>query len=202
VALVGAPVRWPVFQQTLVVRVGPFAPAVIRIVTGLCGQDRLVVDQSLVIVKIDFTVIVGDGYFRIHAGRITESPRNPTCGRQVGSVEDVTMPQVPGPVPSPYSPQGSDEQLWRRPAGEPPSVSAPTEPAATYTGPPPMISAGPHWRPRTLIQVPSARALPPQDDAVLDEQERSARTVTYGVGMVAGAIALIVLIVLCGRVIF
>jgi hypothetical protein len=73
---------------------------------------------------------------------------------------------------------------------------------ANYTGPPPTVSAGPQWRPRTLIQVPPAHKLPPQDDGVLDEQERSARTVSYGVGMVAGAIALIVLIVLCGRVIF
>jgi hypothetical protein len=53
-----------------------------------------------------------------------------------------------------------------------------------------------------LIQVPAARKLPAQDDDVLDEEERAARTVSYGVGMVAGAIALIVLIVLCGRVVF
>jgi len=53
-----------------------------------------------------------------------------------------------------------------------------------------------------MIRVPPARALPPQDDVLLDEQERGARTVTYGVGMVAGAVALIVLIVLCGRVLF
>jgi hypothetical protein len=105
-------------------------------------------------------------------------------------------------VPSPYSQQGSDEQLWRRPASEPPETSPPIPPAASYTGPPPTRSAGPAWRPRTLIKVPPARQLPPQDDAALDEQERSARTVSYGVGMVAGAIALIVLIVLCGRVIF
>ncbi len=44
--------------------------------------------------------------------------------------------------------------------------------------------------------------MPPQDDAVLDEQDKAARTITYGVGMVAGAIALIVLIVLCGRALF
>jgi hypothetical protein len=53
-----------------------------------------------------------------------------------------------------------------------------------------------------LIEVPPARTLPEQSDAVLDERERSQRTVTYGVGMMAGAIALIVLFVLCGRALF
>jgi hypothetical protein len=200
--LVGAPVGWAVFQEALIVRVSALAPAVIGVVTGLRSQDRLVVGESLIAAEIDFAVVIGGGYFRVHIGRITESARNPIYARQIGSVEDVTMPQVPGPVPSPYSQQGSDEQLWRRPTDEPPSGSVQRKPAASYTGPPPTISAGPNWRPRTLIRVPSARTLPPQDDTVLDEQERSARTVSYGVGMVAGAIALIVLIVLCGRVVF
>jgi hypothetical protein len=53
-----------------------------------------------------------------------------------------------------------------------------------------------------MIEVPPAHTLPPQDDAALDEQEKEARTVTYGIGMVSGAIALIILIVLCGRVLF
>ena len=123
---------------------------------------------------------------------------------RIDSVGTVTT--QPGPVPSPYSQQGSDEQLWRRPpeaANQPPPAAAtPSRPATAYSGPPPTISAGPNWRPRTLIQVPAAHKLPPQDDTALDEQDRSARTVTYGVGMVAGAVALIVLIVLCGRIVF
>ncbi|HEY1486719.1 MAG TPA: translation initiation factor 2 [Micromonosporaceae bacterium] len=113
----------------------------------------------------------------------------------------MTQPQVP----SPYSQQGSDEQLWRRPSASPadPRPAEPQAPPATpYSGPPPTTFAGPDWRPRTLIQVPAARQLPAQDDTALDEQEKAARTVSYGVGMVAGAIALIVLIVLCGRVVF
>jgi hypothetical protein len=109
------------------------------------------------------------------------------------------------PGPSPYSPQGSDEQIWRRPAaggqqGPPPPVSAP--PARPYTGPPPTIPPRPGWRPRVLVQVPEARMLPAQDDTEMDEQDRSARTITYGIGMMAGAIALIVMFVLCGRVLF
>ena len=36
----------------------------------------------------------------------------------------------------------------------------------------------------------------------IDEAEGSARTVTYGVGLVAGAIALILMCLLCARIIF
>jgi hypothetical protein len=41
--------------------------------------------------------------------------------------------------------------------------------------------------------------LPTQDLTALDADERQARAVTYGVGMVAGAVLLVVLFVLCGR---
>jgi len=53
-----------------------------------------------------------------------------------------------------------------------------------------------------LVQPPPPRDLPAQDLETLDAQEREARTLTYGVGMVAGAILLIVLLVLCGRALF
>lgn len=110
----------------------------------------------------------------------------------------MTQPQVP----SPYSQQGSDEQLWRRPDAALPPVPPHPVAAPSYSGPPPTVPADADWKPRTLIEVPAAGKLPAQDDARLDEEERSARTVTYGVSMVAGAIALIILFVLCGRVIF
>lgn len=44
--------------------------------------------------------------------------------------------------------------------------------------------------------------MPTQDQDALDDAEGSARTVTYGVGLVASAIALILLCLLCARVIF
>jgi hypothetical protein len=53
-----------------------------------------------------------------------------------------------------------------------------------------------------VAQPPPPRALPPQNMNTLDDAEGSARTVTYGVGMVAGAIALILMCLLCARVIF
>jgi len=53
-----------------------------------------------------------------------------------------------------------------------------------------------------VIQPPEARKLPAQDEDALDAAERQARTVTHGIGMIAGAILLLLLVVLCGRLIF
>lgn len=44
--------------------------------------------------------------------------------------------------------------------------------------------------------------MPAQDMDVLDEAEGSARTVTYGVGLVAAAIGVILMCLLCARVFF
>jgi hypothetical protein len=44
--------------------------------------------------------------------------------------------------------------------------------------------------------------MPGQDAEALDEAEGSARTLTFGVGMVAGAIALILMCLLCARALF
>jgi hypothetical protein len=102
----------------------------------------------------------------------------------------------------------SDDLQWRRPpeGTEPPG---PTEqrgpiqpPPPVYTGPPRTSPPPPDWRPRVLIQTPPPRELPPQDHAAMDAEEKEARTVTLGVGMVAGAVLLVVLFVLCGRVLF
>ena len=115
------------------------------------------------------------------------------------------MTQPPGP--SPYSQQGSDEQTLAsaRPTARRrarPCRASAGKRRPVYTGPPRGTPAPPNWRPPTLIQVPAARRLPDQSDAALDEQERSARTITYGVGMITGAIALMLLFVICGRLVF
>jgi hypothetical protein len=103
----------------------------------------------------------------------------------------------------------SDDLQWRRPVGGDPAGGHPADPARapeaaapSYSGPPRSTPPPPDWRPRTLIQVPPPRSLPPQDAAALDAAEREARTITYGVGMVAGAVLLILLFVLCGRALF
>jgi hypothetical protein len=53
-----------------------------------------------------------------------------------------------------------------------------------------------------VVQPPPPRQLPPQNEPELDRAEESARTLTLGVGMLAGAVLLIVICVLCSRVVF
>ncbi len=52
-----------------------------------------------------------------------------------------------------------------------------------------------------MVQPAAPRQLPAQDPATVDAAERSARTTTYGVGILAGAIVLILMFVVCARVI-
>ena len=106
------------------------------------------------------------------------------------------------------APTGSDDDAyWQRPDAEPEPFGAgrpapAPDPAPTYQGPPRTPPPSPHWQPPVVRQPPPPRTMPPQDMDALDESEGSARTVTYGVGLVAGAIALILLCLLCARVIF
>ncbi len=115
----------------------------------------------------------------------------------------------------------SDDLQWRRPNGDP-SAGDPAHPAADPARPngdparpgdvpagpppyqgPPRSAPPPHgWRPRLLVQPPAPRALPGQNLGEIETREHEARVITYGVGMLAGAILLIVLFVLCGRVVF
>ncbi len=53
-----------------------------------------------------------------------------------------------------------------------------------------------------VVQPAAARELPEQDTARLDAEEQSARTLTYGVAMIGGAIVLVLLLLLCGRAFF
>jgi hypothetical protein len=102
----------------------------------------------------------------------------------------------------------SDDLQWRRPVGGDAAADRPDADSATgngrpaYQGPPRAAPPPPEWRPRTLIQVPAPRTLPAQDSGTLDAEEKAARTTTYGVGMVAGAVLLVVLFILCGRALF
>ncbi len=108
------------------------------------------------------------------------------------------------------SPTGvpDDDAFWQRPApgstppGPAPEPAVPPDPADRYDGPPRTGPPSPHWRPPTIGRPPPPRAMPGQDMDALDEAEGSARTVTYGVGLVAGAIALILMCLFCARVIF
>ena len=103
---------------------------------------------------------------------------------------------------------GGDDLQWRRPpAGDPAAGGTPVQPPAppappAYTGPPRTVPPPPDWRPRVLIQPPPPRELPAQDLGALDAREREECTFTYGVGLLAGAILLVVLLIVCGRALF
>jgi len=108
------------------------------------------------------------------------------------------------------SPTGApdDDAYWQRPDSssaqptQPPAPAPGPAPADNYPGPPRADPPPASWRPPTIAQPPPPRNLPAQDMDALDEAEGSARTVTYGVGLVAGAIALILMCLLCARAMF
>jgi hypothetical protein len=52
------------------------------------------------------------------------------------------------------------------------------------------------------VQPPPPRVIPAQDHPTLDGKEQTAETITSGVGLIAGAIMLVLLLVLCGRWLF
>jgi hypothetical protein len=52
------------------------------------------------------------------------------------------------------------------------------------------------------IEPPAPRMLAPQDLDAINAGEKNARTVTYGIGLVAGAVFLVVSCLLCARVLF
>ena len=97
-----------------------------------------------------------------------------------------------------------DDEQWRRP--EPSGSSYPGVPTSSgrprYAGPP--ISAPPPtgWRPTHIVEPSPPRRLPEQDHTGIDAEEARARTFTNTVGIAGGLVLIVVLIVLCGRVLF
>nr|WP_296070845.1 translation initiation factor 2 [uncultured Actinoplanes sp.] len=108
------------------------------------------------------------------------------------------------------SPTGvpDDDAYWQRPEpgstspGPAPRSAPEPDPTPRYAGPPKSAPPPPQWRPPTIAQPAPPRAMPPQDIDALEDAEGSARTVTFGIGLVAGAIALLLLCLLCGRILF
>ena len=184
--------RRAVLQEALVVGVLALAPTPGGVVAGLVGQQgrflRLEVDLT-------FGVVVALRLIQDVHG-FEGKPRR--CGR---------LPPSAVPSVNVSSPTGApDDAYWQRPdpASTPPAPPPVTPPArgSGYQGPPRTDPPPADWRPPTISQPPPPRALPSQDMDALDDAEGSARTVTYGVGLVAGAIALILICLLCGRAIF
>ncbi|HEX5542182.1 MAG TPA: translation initiation factor 2 [Micromonospora sp.] len=100
----------------------------------------------------------------------------------------------------------TDDDFWRRPAQPeepaPPSTlgRAAGEPAPAYPGPPVAPTLRPGWRPPVFVQPPPPRQLPAQDLARMAAEERTARTITYGIGAAAGVVLLVVICLLCSRI--
>ena len=183
-----------VLPEALVVGVAALAPAALGVIAGLVGQEcrlfRLEVDLAFRVVVALRLIQDVHGY--------EGKPRR--CDRLPPSV----VPSVN--VSSPTG--GPDDAYWQRPdpasapPSPPPAPAAQPTPGPQYQGPPRTTPPPRDWRPPTIAQPPAPRALPAQDMDALDDAEGSARTVTYGVGLVAGAIALILMCLLCARAIF
>jgi hypothetical protein len=71
-----------------------------------------------------------------------------------------------------------------------------------YQGPPPTQPPPAGWRPPVHMEPLPPRPLAPQDLDAIDASEKDARTLTYGIGLVAGAVFLVVSCLLCARVLF
>jgi hypothetical protein len=71
-----------------------------------------------------------------------------------------------------------------------------------YPGPPQAPPPPAGWRPPVVVQTPPPRPLPAQDLPRLQEAEERAHTLTYGVALVAMAIMIVLILVLCGRALF
>ncbi|WP_233606519.1 translation initiation factor 2 [Micromonospora sp. Llam0] len=109
---------------------------------------------------------------------------------------------------------GAGDAYWQRPdpdtpgggpdgsGGGPDGKSGGAGPGGGYSGPPVGAPPPPGWRPPVVVNPAPPGTLPPQDLAALDGEERNARTVTYGVGMIAAAVMIILTCLLCSRLVF
>jgi hypothetical protein len=101
----------------------------------------------------------------------------------------------------------SEDAYWRRPAegaggleAPPPTPETPT--TVPYTGAP-RSTRPPHgWRPPVVESPAPPRTLPAQDVERIEREEQAATILTKGMGIFAGAVALVLLLILCGRVFF
>ena len=91
-----------------------------------------------------------------------------------------------------------DDGQWQ----QQPNAQPPANPYQGYLGPPPTTAPPSGWQPPHVVQPAPPRRLPEQDHPAIDEDEARARTMTRGLAMVAGALLLVVLCSLCGRILF
>lgn len=183
--------RRSILQEAVVVGIRQLAPSAIGVVAGLVRQHR-----KAVLVEVDQAVRIFAQVFRpVHAKQRTDAWLTTGDGQALIASVSVTT-RNGGPA---------DDEFWRRPAdgAPPPPEPPPAEPAAPpYPGPPPSAPPPPGWRPPVVMQPPTPRQLPRQDAAGIEEEERGARTLTYGIGMIAAAVLVVVVCLLCSRALF
>jgi hypothetical protein len=99
-----------------------------------------------------------------------------------------------------------NDSFWRRPAGVEGSLEPVRETASPPTGEysgPPRTAPPPHgWQPPQVTQPAPPRVLPEQDVNRIEREEQAAKTLTTGVAMIAGAVMVALLLVLCARALF
>ena len=135
-----------------------------------------------------------------------------TPGLKAGALARIPVASVGVTTPSGASPE---DAFWRRPAPDQPPTEPtgqPTDPTGGvhgsgqvtpgYAGPPPTVPPPPGWRPPVHLRMPPPRQLPPQDMTTIDNAEQQAQRLTYGVGVVAATVLVILTCLLCARVIF
>jgi hypothetical protein len=142
----------------------------------------------------DGTVPADEGYWR-----------RPEPGSAGDAAQRRSAPPPPPAPTRPIQPPGGGPSPWRRPPGAAeerrPPAERPIGPPA-YAGPPVSRPPPPGWRPPIVVRAPDPRELPAQDLAGIDLAERGARTLTLGIGMIAGAVTLIGTCLLCSRLLF
>ena len=169
--------RRHVFPEPVVVGVALLTPAAIGVVGRLLREPELVtaeVDGALVVWRYRW-------FHAVHAGSVPAY-----------SVASVAVTY-------------DDQNTWRRPddGAEPARPTPPGRvPQADYAGPPPTDPPPAGWRPPTYVQPPPPRQLAPQDIDKVEAQEKDARTLTYGVALVAAAVLVVLGCLLCSRVLF
>jgi hypothetical protein len=187
-------VRRAVLQEAVVIRVRAFAPAAFGVVAGLFGKQR-----ALLRLEVNGAFAVGIALGIVEDVHEYDIMPRPTPSGQPPAVPSVNV-SAPNRVPD-------DDAYWQRPdsgneAFRPGPSTPPTGRVPEYSGPPRADPPSANWRPPVVSQPPPPRSMPAQSMDALGEAERSARTVTFGIGLVAGAIALILMCLLCARAIF
>lgn len=96
------------------------------------------------------------------------------------------------------------DDFWKRPAqGSTERPAAPPAPVnVPYTGAPRTEPPPAGWRPPMVDQPVPPRALPRQDTDRLDREEQAATILTKGIGIFAGAVLVVLLLLLCGNHVF